>query len=619
MDNFQLHVPHCNTASAASGNSSQVPKRDEIDDAAKWKLTDLYATEAAFEQDIEEMHALTTNLSQFKGLLADASNLAECLALRDAIGVKAGMLFAYARMSRDTDAANAQYQAITAQMEALLAEVSGACAFIDPELLTLPEKGLIATVKNTPALHAYQFYIEDLLRQKKHILSPVEEELLARTSELRQAPSNIYTILTNADLEFPETMTESGEKSRLSEGRYNAFIRSQNREVRKDAFENLFQTYAKYRNTFATTLNSTIKNAMFYAKTKKYGSTLEAALKSGNIPINVYDNVIETTHKNLSYLHKYISLKKERLQLEELHMYDLYVPIAKEPPGTFAYEDGLKLVADSLQPLGDQYISDLLNGARNGWIDIYENRGKRTGAYSWGVFNVHPFILLNYDNRYGAVSTLAHELGHAMHSYYSNRSQPYVNSSYTIFCAEVASTTNEILLLDHMLKLEKDPQKRISFINQYLEQMRTTVYRQVMFAEFERITHKKAEQGKTLTADLLENIWLDLNRQYYGDEIVLDDAVKIEWARIPHFYRPFYVYQYATGYAAATTMASNLIDGTNDAQKRYLRYLQSGGSDYSLALLKHAGVDMATATPLTVTFEKFNTQVKELEKFSANA
>jgi oligoendopeptidase F len=426
---------------------------------------------------------------------------------------------------------------------------------------------------------------------------------------------NIFTIFTNADLKFPETINESGQKTPLTEGRYNQLIRSTNREVRHDAFKNLFNTYSSFRNTLATTYSANVNSTMFQAKTRKYQSTLEAALDNNNIPASVYTNVIDTIHKNFAQMHRYVALKKKVLQLDHIHMYDLYTPIVPELKTVFPYEDGLSLVIDSLQPLGQTYIKDLLNGVNNGWIDIYENQGKRNGAYSWGVYGLHPFVLLNYDDSYNAVSTLAHELGHAMHSFYSSQKQDYINSEYTIFCAEVASTTNENLLLDHMLHIVKEPEKRIYFINQYLEQVRTTVYRQSLFAEFEKITHAKAESGEALTADALETIWTALNTAYYGNDIIIDPELKIEWARIPHFYRPFYVYQYATGYAAATTLAEQLQTEGPIAQKRYLQYLQSGGSDYSINLLRQAGVNMTTSKPLEITLEKFSKRLDELEAF----
>ncbi|WP_110952842.1 oligoendopeptidase F [Anaerosinus massiliensis] len=615
-NSYFSNINHTSTDNTAS---SKIPTRDEIDPKFKWNLSDIYENESAFETDYQKTKTLIKNIAAFKDNLKKTDCLLNCLKLRDELSLKASHLFAYARMHQDENAKNSLYQARTSKVESLLSEVSAATSFIEPELIALPEKYINSLFLQNTEFDCYKFYFEDLLRQKKHILSPIEEEILAKAGELLKIPTNIYSMLTNADMTFPEITVESGDKIQLSEGRYNALIRSTNRQTRTDAFHQLFNTYAKYRNTFSTTLTSNIKNTNFYAKTKKYNSSLEAALENDNVPICVYTNLIDTIHKTLHPLHKYVDLKKKFLQLDEIHMYDLYVPLAKALPDDIKYQEGLQLVLHSLKPLGENYVNTLSKGSGAGWIDLYENQGKRTGAYSWGVYGVHPFVLLNYDNKYGAVSTLAHELGHAMHSYYSNQSQNYINSAYTIFCAEVASTTNEILLLDYMLEHEADPTKRIYFINQYLEQVRTTVYRQAMFAEFELITHKKIEKNEALTADLLEELWLTLNKKYYGNTIVIDDAIKIEWARIPHFYRPFYVYQYVTGYAAATTLAENLINEGSSAQRRYLKYLQSGGSDYSIHLLKAAGVDMSTSIPLKITLEKFNKRLKELEELLIKA
>lgn len=598
----------------------EVPLRSEISSKDQWKLNHIYQTKDDFFKDITEIKTLLKQMLKFKGRLDENANqLFDCLKNADKINIILGKLYGYARMHRDIDAKNSDYQSMTSQIESLLSQASSVLAFIEPELLAMPENKLRQMLLSKASLREYKFFIQDLLRLNKHVLSPLEEELLAKTSELLKAPNNIFSMLTNADLKFPKTPTESGEMVTLSEGRYNSLIRSTDREVRETAFKNLFDTYAAYRNTLATTYASCIKNKIFYTKAKNYSSTLEAALEIDNVPTNVYTKVIDTVHKYFSKLHQYINLKKRFLNLSEIHMYDLYVPLVENVNSNYPYDTGLKLVVDSLKPLGEKYINDLLQGVQNGWVDIYENQGKRTGAYSWGIYDVHPFVLLNYDNKYGAVSTLAHELGHAMHSYYSNEAQPYNTSSYTIFCAEVASTTNEILLLDYMLENEKDPKKRIYFINQYLEQIRTTVYRQTMFAEFEMIVHHKAEADESLTADSFEKIWLDLNKSYYGNEIIIDDEIKIEWARIPHFYRPFYVYKYVTGYAAATTLANNLQTQGQSAQKKYLDYLKSGGSDYSIDLLKVAGVDMTASTPLEITLEKFSSRLKELEELLINS
>lgn len=590
-----------------------VPLRKEIDEKYKWHLDDIYKNKSVWEDACATHKKELPLLTAFKGKLQDNVSLTDCLALRDHINQTISLIFSYARMHHDSDANNTKYQSMTDQAMTLLNETNAAQSFIEPELLALPKEKLRTACMTIPSLTKYSFFLENLLRQKDHILSPLEENFLAKTGEIRQAPVEIFSIMTNADLTFPDTLTADGTKQPLTESRYNQFIRSKNRNVRKDAFHNLFSTYASFRNTFAATYSTSVKSTLFTSKARKYPSMIASALDSSNIPIAVYDTVIAATHDQINLLHRYVELKQRMLAIKDIHMYDLYVPVVPELTREFTYDTALVLLRDALQPLGKQYEEDLFHGIKSGWIDLFESKGKRNGAYSWGIYGVHPFVLLNYDKHYGSVSTLAHELGHAMHSYYSNNAQEYINSDYTIFCAEVASTTNENLLLEHMLKTVKNPQERLFFINQYLEQIRTTVYRQVLFAEFEKTVHEKAEQGIALTADCLENIWIELNKFYYGDKIIIDDALRIEWARIPHFYRPFYVYQYATGYAAAIMLANNLLKKGTHTQEDYLNYLKSGGSDYSISLLAKAGVDMTTSLPLEITFNKFAACLDELK------
>ncbi len=604
-----------NTVDAAAGANSSVPERNEIPAQYKWRLSDIYVDESQWQNDFDKLKAALTGISQYKGTLQQsADNLLTCLRLRDEIGILGGKLYAYARMHRDEDSNSTRYQALTGKTESLLAEAGTATAYIEPEILTLSEQQLQDFSRENSALDIYKFYFADLLRQKQHVLTPAEEEILSGISELAQAPQNIFTMLAHADMKFPETIDENGGRIQLSEGRYNALIRSTDRNVRQQAFTNLFNTYHKYRNTYAATLNSNIKKNLFYAKTRKYHSTLESALKPENVPLEVYTNLISTVHNNLEPLHRYVSLKKKALNLPEIHMYDLYTPLVKEVSMNFPYDEALNLVTESLKPLGPEYGKVLTEGLSSGWIDVYENRGKRTGAYSWGVHTVHPFVLLNYNDRYDAVSTLTHEMGHALHSYYSHTSQPYINASYTIFSAEVASTTNEILLLDYMLNKITDKQQRLYLLNQYLEQVRTTVYRQTMFAEFELRLYETAEQGETVTADLLDSLWQELNIKYYGSEIVYDNELNVEWARIPHFYSYFYVYQYVTGYSAATALADKIQHEGAPARERYLTFLKSGGSDYSLNLLKAAGVDMASPKPVEITLTRFADRLTEFEQ-----
>jgi len=609
-----------NTGGAVSAaNGSELPERVNVSAEYQWRLQDIYATDEMWETDFQKLKTLLPNIKKMQGKLAvSATNLKTSLEMRDEIDIISGKLYAYARMHRDENTANTRYQALTGQVEGLLAEAGVAAAFIEPEILAMPEKTLMKFRQQESGLTPYQFYFDNLLRQKQHVLSPREEEILSRSSEVTAASENTFNMLARADMKFPFVTDEQGNSVQLSEGRYRSFIMSSNRDVRREAFVNLFSTYNQYRNTFASTLNGSVKKNIFYAQTRKYPGALEASLEADNVPVAVYDNLITTVHNNLEPLHRYVALKKKFLALDEIHMYDLYTPVIRDAQLTYTYPEGLKLVKDGLQPLGGEYAAILDKGFTTGWIDVYENKGKQTGAYSWGTYGVHPFILLNYHDRYDDVSTVAHEIGHAIHSYYSQASQPYATASYTTFCAEVASTTNEVLLIDHMLKITTDKQKKLFLLNQYLESIRATVYRQTMFAEFEKIVFDRCEKGETITADMLDSIWHELNTRYYGPDIVVDKELDVEWARIPHFYRSFYVYKYVTGYSAATAFAEQLQAEGPAAQTRYIQFLKSGGSDYSLNLLKQAGVDMSTPQPIEVTLHKFNSLLDELTNLLEN-
>jgi oligoendopeptidase F len=602
------------TAEAAGQEHSKVPPRSEIRDEYKWNLQDMYASDDEWQNGFISLKSSLSEMSQYKNKLGQSSEiLLSCLKTRDRINVASEKIFAYARMHRDENNADTKYQAMTGKAESLLSEAGEATAFVEPEILAIPDAKLADFRKAEARLAEYSFFFENLQRQKKHILSPREEELLARMNEVSDASANTFNMLAHADMKFPEIADSAGKPLQLSEARYRLFIMSPDRELRQQAFTGLFGAYNQYRNTFASTLSGNVKKNIFFANSRKYESALDAALEPNNVPPTVYNNVISTVENNLQPLHRYVALKKKALKLDEIHMYDLYTPIVPDIQLTYSYEEGRDLVRKALQPLGDDYLTALEQGLSNSWIDVYENQGKQTGAYSWGVFGVHPFILLNYNNRYDDVSTLAHELGHAIHSFYSHKHQPYINSSYTIFSAEVASTTNETLLMDYMLKTTQDKKVRLYLINQYLEQVRATVYRQTMFAEFEKFLHEKVESGETITADLLDEMWHELNVKYYGNDIVVDSEINVEWARIPHFYSSFYVYQYATGFSAANALADQILKEGQPAQQRYIEFLKSGGSDYSINLLKAAGVDMSSPQAIEVTLAKFS---KLLDEFA---
>ena len=593
--------------------STALPARDQIQSEYKWQVEDIYGSEDLWQADFDKIKKDLPKIAEYKETLSQtASRLATCLTLRDEINIVAGKLLAYARLHRDENTANAKYQALVGKTEGLLAELGAATSFIEPEILAIPD-AVLAAFRLEQSLADYSFYFDNLARQKQHILSPNEEEILSRSVEATKTAENIFNMLAHADMTFPDITDADGKLITLSEGRYRSLIMSADRQVRKDAFTGLFGSYNGLRNSFAATLAGNVKKNIFYAHTRNYASTLESALSDGNIPVSVYTNLLTTVNNNLEPLHRYIALKKKALKLDTIHMYDVYTPLSQEVKFNITYPESLKLVRDGLAPLGPEYTTLLNKGLTSGWIDVYENKGKQTGAYSWGVYGVHPFVLLNYNDRLEDASTLAHELGHAIHSYYSQASQPYATSQYTIFTAEVASTTNEILLNDFLLKTTTDKQKKLYLINQYLEMVRTTVYRQTMFAEFEKAIYDKSEEGETLTADLLDEMWHTLNVKYYGPEMMVDPEVDVEWARIPHFYWDFYVYQYVTGYAAATTLAEKMLHEDDSAQQRYIAFLKSGGADYPITILKKAGVDMSTPQPVELTLNKFSTMLGELE------
>lgn len=589
-----------------------IPARKDCPTTEKWHLSDIYATREDWQAARDSISGQLDDIQSFRGTLKDPQQLLNCLTKQDEMEITLSSVFAWARMMADTDTGNQQYQADAASVMPLLDQTGAATAFIEPELLALPEETLKSLPDALPGLAKYRFRLQELLRMKAHILTPEQEAFLARTGELRSAPRNTYTVMANADLKFPDTLSEDGRLTPLSESRYMNFLRSEKREVRQDAFTKLFQTYHAFRNTFTSLYSASVKSSQFTASMRHYETMRAAALDVSNIPLSVYDSAIEATHAALPALHRYMAVKKRLLKLDKVHMYDLYVPVIEKPAAAYTYEQATAILKEALAPLGSTYEHDLFQGLESGWVDRCENQGKRSGAYSWGVYGVHPFVLMSWNDTYESMSTLAHEMGHSMHSWYSSQEQDFVNSEYTIFCAEVASTTNENLLLEYMLQHAKG-RDRLYYLNLYLEQIRTTVFRQMLFAEFELLTHAAVEKGEALTADKLESIWMKLNRTYYGEDVVLDTELAAEWSRIPHFYRPFYVYQYATGYAAAMTLSHNLRTKGEPAQKAYLHYLASGGSDYSITLLQRAGVDMTTPEPFQITFQKFTDCLNELE------
>ncbi len=599
----------------AAKNQNRLLERNEIEDLYKWKLEDLFETDALWECAFAKVEKDLTKVPSFqrKLLQGKGEKLLEALEFQHALSLAFERVYVYARMRRDEDNGHAFYQNLAARSELLGTRLMTAWSFFEPEVLSGAEK-METFFQSTPGLEAYRFLLEDLLRQKAHVLSDKEEALLAGAADALQTGDNVFTMFDNADVRFPAIKDEEGNKTELTIGRFTRFLHSYDRNVRRRAFKALYTTYGIYRNTLAACYGGNVQTDWFYARTRKYPSCLEAKLSGGNIPTTVYTNLIDTVHKGLPALNQYLEIRKRALNLPTLHMYDLYVPMVQVPHKTYTFQEGKEIVLKALAPLGAQYIEDLSKAFQEGWIDVYENRGKTTGAYSWGCYGVHPYVLLNWQGRLEDLFTLAHELGHAMHSYYSNRTQPYQYASYKIFVAEVASTVNENLLMDYLLANCEDTEMRTYLINHYLEEFRTTVYRQTMFAEFEQIAHKDCEKGVPLTADHLCKQYLKLNRKYYGASVKVDQEIGLEWARIPHFYSAFYVYQYATGFSSAALIAQGIQEGTTGAVDRYLQFLSSGGSDYPIELLKIAGVDLSTPAPVEAALGIFREYVTQLEE-----
>ncbi|KAB1437863.1 oligoendopeptidase F [Candidatus Galacturonibacter soehngenii] len=587
--------------------------REEIKSEDKWDVKKIYEDDEAWEKEFQLLREKAVDITKFYGKLSEANMLYDYLKMEEYLSRIASKLAVYAHLRSDEDTTNQFYLSMKNKINTYLAELEAMSSYFIPEILSYPQETIEKQIEKLPKLAPYRFYLEQIIKRKDHILDENSEKLLASVSDCLSASSQVFGLLTNADMTFPTIKNEEGNRVELVESEYLNYITSKNREVRKDAFRALFQTYGKYRNTLATLLTSSVKNYVFESKIRNYNSALESSLEPDNIPVEVYKKSLETIHQNLSSLHRYVRIKKKQLNLSEIHMYDLYAPIIDVPKVHIEFEQGISLMYEGLKPLGEEYQAILREGVQSGWIDKYPNKGKRSGAYSSGCYDTMPYVLLNYTYGLEDVSTLVHEMGHSVHSYYTRKNQPYIYGDYTLFCAEVASITNEVLLMHYLVEKETDREKKRYLINLQLEKIRTTVFRQLMFAEFELYTHEQIEQGNSLTADDLCNYWHTLNKQYFGPEMVVDEEIDMEWARIPHFYRDFYVYQYATGYAAANSFAKMILDQEDKAIEKYIGFLKSGSSDYPINILKKAGVDMTTGKALNDTIQIFNELLDLLE------
>ena len=589
-------------------------ERSTIENKFKWTIDEMYPNEESIEKDIQKVKELIEEVKRYKGILADSEeNIFKALNISEEASRILQNLYVYTHMKSHEDTRINKNQSNATKIDMLSTELSMATSYMVPEIIAMDNEKLENYLK-TERLSHYKKYVDDILRLKPHTLNEREEELLASVADLSGVPENVYDMLSFADLKFPEIEDENGEKVRVTHSNFSLFLKSKDARVRKDAFEAMYGIYGQYKNTFASTIYGGIKSEIFYAKTRKYESALQGSLFQDNVSVNVYNNLIDAVHENLDTLNDYIDLKKKFLGLDKINMYDLYVPLTENFDMEISYEKAQKIILEALKPLGEEYLENVKKAFAEGWIDVYGNEGKQGGAYSWGSYDSKSYILMSYKDDLNSLFTLIHEMGHSMHSFYSKNNQPYLYSGYKIFVAEVASTLNELLLINYLLKNAESKEERVYLLNYYLEQFRTTVYRQTMFAEFEKICHGKVEEGEPLTAEDFNNIYYDLNKKYYGESCEVNEEIALEWARIPHFYSNFYVYKYATGFSAASALSKQILEEGESAVSRYKEFLKSGGSEFPLDQLRKAGVDMEKKESVDEALHVFKDLVKQLEK-----
>ena len=588
-------------------------KREEINEKYKWDLSDLYEDDAAWEKEFIQVKELAENFKALKGTLTKSSDdLLNAIRLQEQISRMLMNVVTYSRLKLDENTKNATYQGLVARSESLMTEIGEMMSFATPEILSIEFREMLKLL-NHDELKLYEKHFENMFRAKPHILSEEVESLLAQTEEMGAAPSNTYGMLLNADMTFEDAIDSEGKAHKLTNGSYVPMLMGNDRILREDAFNKYYKVYEAHNNTIASLMQAEVKKNIFYSKVRKHPSAREAALFENNIPVSVPDKLIQAVNDNLDTFYKYMKLRKRVLGVEELHLYDIYTPIIANVDFEIEYDEAREMVTEALGVLGTEYQDVIKSAFEKSWIDVFETEGKRSGAYSWGTYDSKPYVLLNHKNNLDSMFTLAHELGHSMHSYLTRENQPYVYGNYSIFVAEVASTTNEALLNDYLLKNIKEEDKKKYILNHYLEQFRGTIFRQTMFAEFERDIHKHVETGGALTAEFMNNHYLELNKKYFGPDVVIDDAIKYEWSRIPHMYYNFYVYQYATGFSAAISLASQILSEGKPALDRYLGFLSSGSKDYPINILREAGADMETEHPVSNALKVFKTVVDELD------
>lgn len=593
----------------------QLKKRDEIERKWQWNMEDVYQEESLWKADMQSVREKLTGLEAFKGnLCRELADFRQGITLINEIQFLTEKVYFYAHQKYYEDMSNEKYHGYADRAARLLAEVNEAMAFVTPEIMAASEEKINGYLENDRELDQYRQYFADLFRQKQHVLGREVEEVLAGAGQFSDGAREIFSVFNHVDLKFPSVRDETGREVTLTHGNLILFLENKDRGVRKQAFKALYNSYGKYRHTLAAVYENHLKKDSFYARTRKYASSREMALDDSNIAGQVYDQLIHTVHQHLPLLHHYLELRKKVMGLEELHLYDVYAPMVPDYNKKISYETAKQMVLEGLAPMGEEYVSLLKHGMENGWIDVCENEGKRSGAYSWSVYGTHPYVLLNYQPNLNNVFTIAHEMGHALHSYYSNANQSYTNAGYKIFVAEVASTCNESLLIHHLIKNSTGREEKAFMLNYFLEQFRTTLFRQTMFAEFEEIVHRMADRGEVIGCEKMCEIYYKLNRQYFGENVVVDKEIEMEWARIPHFYSSFYVYQYATGFSAAVALSKKIMEQGAAAVEDYKRFLKAGCSDYPIEILKMAGVDMGSPQPVEDAMEMFGKLLEEFEK-----
>lgn len=589
--------------------------RSEISVSDTWDLTKIYASSDDFEKDFKRIDDLVNEVVSFKGKIMESSdslyNFYIAYEKMDRMLMK---LFMYASLNKDVDTTNSKSQALKMRVLKKNEDISSATSFISSEMLSVDYDLVLSYIKENKNLEKYAFDLEKMFRYKDHTLSEKEEAIITEATNAFGTGSDAFNYIDNTDINLGKIKDESGNMVELTNSNYIKYMSSSDRSVRIAAFNSMYNYFKGLKNTISACLKGNIKENFFLSKVKKYSSPLEASMYSDNIDVSVYKNLISSIHDNLDTMYEYLSLRKKILKLDEMHMYDIYVDLVKINNDDIPFEKGKEIVFSALKPLGDKYINDLKKAFDERWIDKYPNKGKKSGAYSWGSYDTYPYLLLNYNNTPDSVVTMAHELGHSMHSYYSDKNQNYFNSQYPIFLAEIASTVNEVLLNDYMYKNAKNKDEKIFYIVEMIDKIRSTIYRQTMFAEFEMIMHNKEFDGVPLTEEEFSNTYYSLNKLYYGDNVVSDDLIRYEWARIPHFYTSFYVYKYATGLAAALAIATDILSGKDKARDAYLEFLSSGCSDYPLNILKKVGVDMTTKEPIEKALNFFKDKVEELKE-----